>query len=288
MKKIIQYLSFVCAGGIILASCQKFDRPQLGEYPTDDPVTPATALRFFVPFDSTKPEAKQLNIRFADEISGRPSFFIDKAITFDQGITGTAYKGANGVAIRYLNPNDMKLATSFSIAFWMKQTEAAASDRTEFYFSFADDTYGWGHSAIFMMVEHGTATEATVKVGLMDQWLEFPDGNKLKKPMLDGNWHHWAIVYDEATSKMTYYFDGVVVAAAPASATDVKKDGNPRGKLDLTKATSLVIGGWNAQAGLTGPTDDWVKSYTGLLDQFRMYNKVLSASEVKELYDGKK
>ena len=287
MKKTILKISTIIAVSLSIAACQKFERPALGDYPSDTPVVPTTALRFFVPFDSTKTDAKQLNIRFGDEVSGRPSFFIDKAISYDQGISGTAYKGANGVAVRYLDANDMKSATSFTVAFWLKQTVQAASGRTEFYLSLADDTYGWGHSALFMMVEHVTQTDATVKVGVMDQWLEFAGDNKLKTNMYDGNWHHWAMTYDETTSKMTYFVDGVMLVA-PAAATDVKKDGAPRGKLDFSKASGFVIGGWNAQAGLTGPTDDWVKSYTGSLDQFRLYNKALTAAEVKELFDGKK
>src|SRR5262249_43516185 len=155
-------------------------------------------------------------------------------------------------------------------------------------FSLKDDSYDWSHSALFMMIEHGTATEATVKVGIMDQWMEFPDANKLKKPILDGNWHHWAIVYDEKTSKVSNYFDGDVVADAPAGATDVKNGANPRAKLDLTKTTNLIVGGWNKHAGVTGPTDDWVSSFAGSMDQFRIYGTVLTPAEIKDLFTKKK
>lgn len=210
---------------------------------------------------------------------------MDNPLKLVTGVSGLAIQGANGAAIKYLNANDMKSATSFTVAFWMKQK---VNTRTEFYFSLIDNTYGWSHSALFMMAEHVTASEATVKIGVMDQWMEFPDGNKLKKPMFDGNWHHWVIIYDETTSKMSYYFDGALVANPPASATDVKKDGNPRGKLDFTKTSYLVLGGWNKHVSLEGPTDDWVSSYTGAMDQFRMYNKVLTAAEVADLFNGKK
>lgn len=270
--------------GVCMVSCQKMERPSLGEYPTDNPVTPTTPLRFYVPFDSTSDAAKQINIRFADSISSYPSYFPNSAITFDEGVRGTAYKGADATALKYINANDFKDATSFTVAFWMKQT---VNNRTEFFFGLQDDTYGWSHSSLFMMAEHTTATEATVKVGVMDQWMEFPDANKLQKPMFDGNWHHWVIIYDETTSKMSYYFDGTLVANPPASATDVKKDGAPRGKLDLTKSAVLSIGGWGKHVGVPGPTDSWVSSYTGELDQFRLYNKVLTAEEVNALFTNK-
>ncbi len=86
---------------------------------------------------------------------------------------------------------------------------------------------------------------------------------------------------------MTYYFDGQVVTGAPTSATDVKNGSNPRGKLNLSLAGSLVIGGWNKHVGLDGPSDDWIKSFGGLIDQFRMYAKVLTASEIQSLYNSK-
>lgn len=284
MKNIFKHIGVALTVGVLLASCQKMERPALGEYPTDNPVTPTTELRFYVPFDSTKEDAKQINIRFEDNVSGYPSYFPSKEITFVEGIKGTAYKGADATALKYVNANDFKLATSFTVAFWMKQN---VNTRTEFLFGLQDDTYGWSHSSLFMMVEHTTLTDATVKVGVMDQWMEFAGANKLQKPMFDGNWHHWAMTYDETTSKMAYFFDGVLVASPPASATDVKKDGAPRGKLDLSKSAVLSIGGWGKHVGIPGPTDSWVGSYTGQLDQFRLYNKVLGAGEINALFANK-
>lgn len=272
----------------ILSSCQKMERPTLGDYPSDTPVEPTTPLRFYVPFDVLSSDANdKISYRFADSISSNPSFPVNSDISFVEGVRGTAYKGSSGAGIKYVNANDIKNATSFSVSLWIKQSANAAAGRTEFYFSLVDDTYDWSHSALFMMIENATTTAATLKVGVMDQWMEFPNNNQFKKPILDGSWHHLVICYDENTSKMSYYFDGALVTDAPTSATDVKNSGNPRGKLDFSKASYLVLGSWNAAVGLTGPTDDWVKTFTGAMDQFRMYNKVLSAAEVLALYNNK-
>jgi hypothetical protein len=277
-KNGILGISLLTVFGFI-SGCQKMENPALGDYPKDGQTLPAGDLRFFVPFEGTNSISKW---NMADSISKNPAF--TNSLSTVAGINGKAYQGADGAAIKYLNANDMTKATSLTIAFWMKR---GVNSKTEFYFSLKDDSYGWGHSALFMMVEHGTATAATVKVGVMDQWMEFPDGSQLAKPMLDGNWHHWAITYNETTSKMAYYFDGALVANPPASATDVKNGSAPRGKLDLSKATNVVIGGWNKHVALEGPTDDWVSSFQGNIDQFRMYNKVLSAAEIQALYTGK-
>ena len=97
----------------------------------------------------------------------------------------------------------------------------------------------------------------------MDQWLEWPDANKFPRPLMDGNWHHLAFVYDESSSTMTYYFDGAVVTPAPAGAVNVRNGGSPRGPVDLTTAKQLVLAGWNKHASIAGPGDDWIKSFPG-------------------------
>lgn len=278
MKYMFKLGVLAAFAAILAPACKKLDRPALGDYPVDaNP--PGGPLKFYAAFDGTGTSA---SLNAVDSI--RANFPSDNPLTSVDGVRGKAVQGVDGKAINFPSANDFKNATSFTISFWAKR---AINTRTEFYFSLKDDSYGWSHSSIFMMIEHATATDATVKVGLMDQWLEFAGGNKMKRPIFDGNWHHWALVYDETTSKLSYYFDGAIVSEAPPQATDVKKDGNPRGKLDLTQSNNLIIGGWNKHAGQTGPTDDWVGSFGGALDQFRMYDKVMTAAEIAALYNAK-
>jgi hypothetical protein len=263
---------------VLGASCKKQSRPELGSYPVDSN-PPGGPLKFYAAFDGTSSNPL---MNAVDSL--RANFPSSNPLESIPGVSGDAVQGASGVAINYPSANDFKTATSFTLAFWVKRS---VNPNTEFYFSLKDDTYGWSHSALFLLVEHGTATAATFKVGLMDQWLEFPDSHQFNEPLLDGNWHHLAIVYDETSSQMAYYFDGEQVTDVPASALNVTKDGQPRGPLDFSKTTNLVIGGWNKHAGITGPTDDWVSSFAGGIDQFRMYAKVLSPDEIKALYTNK-
>ncbi len=264
---------------VCVIACQKMKKPELGDYPKDTN-PPGGPLKFFAAFNGVT-EDPLMNA--VDSI--RANFPSANPLKIADGINGKGILGENAKAIKYATPNDFTQATSFTVAFWFKRP---VNTRTEFFFGLQDDTYGWSKSSLFMMAEHTTTTEATVKVGVMDQWMEFVNEDKLKKPMFDGNWHHWAMSYNETTSKMTYYFDGELITNAPAKATDVLKSGAPRGKLDLTKSTALSIGGWGKHIGVAGPTDDWVSSYTGQLDQFRMYATVLTAAEVKELFVDKK
>ena len=300
IKKTINFIILIF---FIIISCQKTDRPALGDY-IKDINPPGGPLKFFANFDGTtnnklKNAADQIYANF-------PSIF---PFTFVDGITGKAVKGVPTFdsVIVYQSANDFKNSTSISVAFWMKQSQpvrpSPADIGPEFYFSLVDDTYGWHHSALFMLIEsapdQSNATSVTLKVCIMDQWLEFTNGNGRFPGILDGQWHHIAFVYDETTSKMTWYKDGDPLTTLknqdgtnkavglPTSLTDIKKDGNARGKLDLSKATKFIIGGFNKHANVDGVKDGWVQAYTGTLDQFRLYGSALTASEVRALFTSK-
>src|SRR3954467_4411598 len=91
---------------VIASSCQKMDKPALpSDYPTDNPVTPSTALRFYLNFDSTSAEDAKLNIRFKDSISQYPSFVPPPSINYTTGVRGTAYQGNLKGFIHYYNTN---------------------------------------------------------------------------------------------------------------------------------------------------------------------------------------
>jgi hypothetical protein len=261
---------------LAVSSCKKLDRPLLGDY-TKDANPPGGPLNFYAAFDGTTTNPL---MNAVDSI--KATFPSVNPFTTTAGISGKAVLGVEGKAIYYPGTNDFNKVTSFSIALWLKNV--AAAGRTEFLFSLVDDSYGWHHSAAFVLVENQTSTNATMKFGLMDQWLE----GTFQKPLFDGNWHQIVYSYDQTTSKMTYYFDGALVDGMNASQTDVKNSGAPRGAIDFSKAYSLILGGWNKHAGAQGPGDDWIKNYSGAMDQFRLYKKALNASEVATLYASKK
>ncbi len=267
------------------AGCNKLSRPSLGDYPVDaNP--PGGPLKFFAAFDGTS--ANPL-INAVDSI--RANFAASNPLVSIPGINGQALQGVFDKAVKYAGANDFAKSTSFTISFWMKNTPWAGGPG--FVLSLTDKDY-WHNSAIFLLFEdqgQSSATEATMKFAVMDQWFEFKDDHKLQKPVLDGQWHHMVFVYDETTSKITYYIDGTPLAGLRADLTDVKNGANPRGPLKLTDADGnggqLVIGGWNKQVGLNGPGDPWIQGFNGGLDQVRLYGKALSASEIQSLFNSK-
>ena len=115
--------------------------------------------------------------------------------------------------------------------------------------------------------------------------MEFVGDYRIKN-ILNDQWHHLAFVYNSTTSKLTTYVDGAALTGLPANKTDIVKNGAPRGAVDLSKSSALVIGGPAHLA--TGATPDgWMVNYRGAIDQFRMYGTALSAAEVANLFNNK-
>jgi len=85
------------------------------------------------------------------------------------------------------------------------------------------------------------------------------------KDLIDGQWHHVSVVYDR-DANLVIYVDG-----KPAAITDATEES---GSVDNNQ--SLTIG---KQAH--GP--HW--PFKGSIDDVRIYNRALSAKEVKALYD---
>ena len=289
MNRYKRFLVPTAAVLMAIVSCQKMERPALGDYPQDYTTVPTTPLRFFASFDSSAPEHSQINKRFRDSISDYPSFFPSSNVKVAPGVAGTAVSGGNLV---YNNANDWGMSSSFTVAFWEKNNVPQTEPEWLFTLPSKD---GWTASNFTAFVEHkgggSTSTDAVVKLiwGVdADQWFEFTAGNgKMPGNLLNNEWHHMAFVYDETTSKLTYYVDGVALTGLPPVLTDVKKGGSPRGPAQFVNPTGFVVGGWSKHGGFGGSTDSWIQTWKGGLDQFRLYNKVLSATEIAALYNSR-
>lgn len=276
-------LGVLTIAAISIASCQKMKRPALGNYPEDQNVTPATELRFYVPFDSTTDADKQINIRFKDSISNYPCFFPDNSISAIAGAHGTAYYSNSGKFLTYYNTNDfVATAQSFTVAFWEKRNGHPDGD-AQFPFAIPSTNGYWAGAAMFALFDHqgagATDDSAVVKFdcvdkNLGDNWFVW-DGAHRIRGIQDNNWHHVAFVYDATTSVMKLYVDGVANAWTQQWGT------HGPANMDAGKAAGFNLGG--------RPIENlgWGKSWYGGIDQFRMYNKALSAAEIQALVTNK-
>jgi hypothetical protein len=291
MKNIFRLSAVIAFIALIAGGCQKMDRPKLGDYPKDTN-PPNGPLRFYVAFDGTTTNTL---MNAVDSI--RANFPAVNPFTSIDAVHGKGVQGVNQKAIKYGSANDFAGSKSFTIAFWEKNTVPTGGS-PQFVFSLASKDY-WHQSGLFLLIDHdgagSTSTNAVVKLAIQDYWLEWTgDNGTIKMPgnLLNNQWHHLAFVYDQTTSKVTYYIDGQALTGVPAKLTDVKDNINTtvaKGPLNIKNTYGFVLGGWNKHADLgnDAPTDGWIQSWQGGLDQFRLYNKALSASDVKALYDSK-
>jgi hypothetical protein len=277
----------VAASCIVFAGCQKMERPSLADYPKDAS-PPGGPLKFYTAFDGATPDPL---MNAVDSV--RANFPASNPLTFINGISGKAIQGAStkDKAIRYPSANDFAQSTSFTISYWMKSTPATDGE-PEFIFSLPSKDY-WHESALFLLIEKGgpdagnsTPTQMAAKLAIQDHWVEFIGNNRLPN-VLNGAWHHLAFVYDQATSKLTTYVDGQLFNNTSPTTT-VMNGSNPRGPLSFRNVSNFVIGGWNKHADVSGPGDSWIHSYSGGMDQFRLYNKALTATEVQALFNTKR
>lgn len=298
MKKINQNAIVLFAFCMVMFSCQKMERPALADYPKDaNP--PGGPLKFYVAFDGTTADPL---MNAVDSI--KATFPSVNTFTSVNGISGKAAQGSvtNNKAIKYTSPNDFAQSTSFTIGFWIKHKPTSGGAQFVFSMPRTVNKDSWTtNTETFMLIEdnspdrgHSNNDSAAVKFAVKDNWFEFVEGKRIKG-LLDENWHHLAITYDETTSKVKFYKDGQeIVNGLPSGFGDLKKNNAPYGKMDFKNVTGFAIGGWSQHIGLPAPGDDpnpngedWAKTLSGAVDQFRLYGKALTASEVLALYNTK-
>ena len=261
------------AFGIALISlfyigCQNMDRPELGNYPKDANSIGGN-LKFYVAFDGTTTNSL---MNAVDSI--RAKFPTDNPLESTDGISGKALMGGRPkLFVSYSKPNDwVANSQSFTIAFWSKH---GAPTQTEFAFSLLSDN--WAKANMFCLFE-GTALSPVVKFYVDEQpgekWFEWLGREKISG-IYDGEWHHLAFVYDGLTSGLTLYKDGVAFATK-------KWTNHGNIKLNDSKTLGFRIGGSG------NPSEGWMNSWSGNLDQFRMYGSALTEIEIKELFTNKK
>lgn len=278
--KRLKFFASALGAVLLFAGCQKMDRPALGNYLTD--ANPATGpLKFYVSFNGTATDAKAGaidSVQFTKPVSNTMTFAAS-------GVNST--RGVMGDGTQYIQfgkPNNFaNWAESFTVAFWEKRNGMPVGE-AEFPFSLSSTNGHWAGTSMMCLFDHAgagaTNNLAVIKFVLVDRnmsdtWLAWEGGNKVPG-IQDNNWHHLAFVYDATTSKCTLYVDGVANANVPQWGSHGKV------MFDYEKVKSFQIGG--------RPKEDlgWGRSWTGGLDQFRLYTSALTAAEVQALYSGKK
>jgi hypothetical protein len=272
--------ALVLVFGMMITSCKKNEDPNAGK---TDPSTIATAnLIAYFPFDGN-----------ATEKIATLTPSVETAVTYVTGRRGQAYQGAELAHLLYTLPaaSKMKSLTSFSVAMWIKSPLVTGDPEiTIFEIGKSDDLF-WGNLKLGLLRLNATADSLNFKTFFLKngavwsgQHIGYSDNL-----FLINKWMHIVFMYDENTSKFEIYKDGVKVVTNDgvenrwAAGDDVVP--RPKlGPLSFLNADKLNIGAWRPKSE-NAATDAWMGWFLGNLDELRVYDKGLSATEVKALYD---
>jgi hypothetical protein len=105
-------------------------------------------------------------------------------------------------------------------------------------------------------------------------------------------WRHIICTYDNVSSEFHAYVNGVHVTAFDGTeymgVNRWQRDGEdlPLGDLKFNAPEKFAIGAWcDRLAGTALQEDAWASPFKGLIDELRIYDRGLTAEEVKDLYD---
>lgn len=288
MRKKLMFLLSASLVILVIAGCQKMGKPGLGEYPLDSN-PPDGPLKFYAAFDGTT--ANPL-MNAVDSI--RALFPSDNPFTTADGTKGKGLTGVNQKFIKYPSFNTWASSSSFSISVWFKKNGQTKNNNgtngPEYIMSLkASDGYHWSNAVMFLFLEGSNAACAVKSMvvspadpanpngAASDSWFTWEGGQTIAG-LLNDQWHHMVLTYDETDSSVKLYIDGV-------QNPNVK--GWP-GHGPLRLSTSKIIE-YRVGAGPSNgfATDDWLAcTFKGSMDQLRLYGKVLTASEIQALYTG--
>ena len=150
-------------------------------------------------------------------------------------------------------------STRGTIAFWMKSPVVTADPDAYAMIFDRRDTGGAGGDVIYQDPDGFLANQAE------GAGRSRVNEQSTTVDLTDGTWHHFAYVYDQNVGGfVSFYVDGV---------------------LHTTEASS---GPWawkaDQQIEIGESHDTFWSGYTGFLDEFRIYNRVLSAAEIAQLF----
>jgi Concanavalin A-like lectin/glucanases superfamily len=193
--------------------------------------------------------------------------------TFTNGFKAQALQGALNSYVTTNPPSGLTSMSSFTISFWVN-TPPPSSGIIGLV-SLAKPDGFWGN--IEMFFENGSDnSNGKFRTVLFNGTSDRTFGTDGIKFLFD-KWTHITATYDGATSTYKLYVNG-------SKASTIVADGY--GELKVTNPGKLVFGTvqfmTTPSSGCCGP-QPWASYLTGQLDEVRIYNKVLTDSEINAL-----
>jgi len=242
--------------------------PTFGGYSSSKDIETSSLVAYW-PFNSS----------LADSLSGTAG--TGTGTSFSTGITGKGLQGSSTGYVVSAVPAAVQSLHSFTISTWvnMPQNTTGAVGLL----GIANAQNFWGNFDIFF--DNGaTATTGVLKVHVFNNGLSSSGSDAWEGGYTVANpWNTWIqvlVTYDDTQSTVTVYYNGAVAGTNTAAGF---------APLNWAGVKNMVFGTLQFQTtpSLTTNTGSqgWAANLTGTLDQVRVYNKVLSASEASALYN---
>jgi len=222
-------------------------------------------------------------------------------VIFGKGRRGLAYQGVDNAYFLYDLPVLSKLRTlkAFSISLWLNEPQIPTeTDPVPMILQIKnDDDLFWGNLS-FLSERMGTYSSPSDSLNLKsvfhsqtaywyNQFINFPN-----KALQASKWIHLIFEYDNITSTFSVFVNGTKlelpanVAIRYADSKPLNGDQPLFGDMNFNKPSQLVIGGWLTKIVQVPPaTDAWMGWFNGIMDELRIYDRALTSSEAKALYD---
>ena len=239
-----------------------------------------------------------------------PSNTATTTVTFPEGRRGKGFQGtADGLksGLLYTLPANSKLKTlkAFSFSLWAKMVPntLVTTDVPEQMVFHLDGTGDWIWGNLFLLQHRNWPqgeSERDKNFAEMTCFFWKEDAAEWRGQRGNGwfldvvaapQWRHIICTYDNVTSQFHAYVNGVHITAFDGSAYPGvdRKQGETApalGDLKFTDANNLAIGAWCDRLKGTSLLDDaWASPFKGQIDEFRIYDRALTAEEAKALYD---
>ena len=295
-ERLLFSLMALMLSGTLFMACSKSSTTStvtpptpLGGYISSDAVASANLIAYW-PFDGNSNDAK----------GGLTATSV--GVSYTTGIRGQAYQGTTGSydSLGLPASNSFSSLTSYSFSVWYKlPAQQPSGDPGGVFF-----LSGLANQAeMIYEVEHnysptGGADSIRIHHGFTDLGSPAYQGFTMESydTTAFNSWVHWVTTYDGTSSTWTVYENGIAIGNSSAfssgmyiNPTHLWTDGTmttPLGNISFAPDPPkyIIIGTW--PSGLYGVSSSLGAngSFIGSLDELRIFNKALSASEVNGLY----
>ncbi|HEY0899704.1 MAG TPA: LamG domain-containing protein, partial [Sphingobacteriaceae bacterium] len=293
-NKWLYVMAAVTAVSVTFTSCEE----ELNNYAPERPIGGYSSTKEIAPDDLVAHWAFEGNV--TDSVASLAGTGTN--VTYAPGKKGQAYKGAaNGYAVFNDAGAVIPALNSYTIAFWMNTPQA---EKATGIFAINNNKDFWGNLDIYLesYVQKGVPNPDTLflKVHMNNDnvaWKgQFTDA---KIPAAVGKWVHIAATYNATTSKYSLYANGLEIgvntAGNPANTKSPVLNGDDPatsttkyGPLKFVNANALAFGAMQFQTNpsltTSATAQDWATNFSGSLDEFRIYNRALPASDISALF----